>query len=523
MFSKEVHSRVYFISLACLAASLPLSVFTTSIFQIVLLANWMLEGRFGEKWSIFRGRKSLWLILSIYLVFLVGLIYTSDFTYAFHDLKIKLPLMVLVVIMGTTPPVSREQLKWILLALVAGVLIGSLASISVLAGIIDIPYKDMREISLFVSHIRFSLLINVSIFSLVYIIFNRDFSPRKWEPAIYTMALVWLVIFLFILQAITGILIFLGVSFILFWVYLFRVRNIVMRWTLAVFVLAAAMISLSMLSKSLGRFYNVEQIDPETIEQTSPGGRPYVHDFNLPFIENGHYIWLYFCEPELEQEWNRISELDYKGEDRQGNKVKYTLIRYLTSMGLRKDSVGVNRLSREDVALIEQGKANYLYGKRLSYYARIYEILWQIDVYRKGGNPSGHSVTQRILYFQAALGIIKEHPWLGVGTGDVRIAYAEYYDRMGSPLNQRWRLRAHNQYLTFLLTYGISGFLWIIFSQLYPVYLEGKFNDYFIRMFLLVGFLSMLNEDTLETHTGVSFIAFFYALFLLATVPEKKA
>ena len=138
MFSKEVHSRVYIISLACLAASLPLSVFTTSMFQIVLLANWMLEGRFGEKWSIFRGRKSLWLIFSIYMVFLAGLIYTSDFTYAFHDLKIKLPLMVLVVIMGTTPPVSREQMKWILLALVAGVLIGSLASISVLAGIIDI-------------------------------------------------------------------------------------------------------------------------------------------------------------------------------------------------------------------------------------------------------------------------------------------------------------------------------------------------------------------------------------------------
>ena len=86
MFGKGVHSRVYFISLACLAASLPLSVFTTSVFQIVLLANWMTEGRFGEKWSVFRGRKSLWLILSIYLVFLVGLTYTSDFTYAFHDL-----------------------------------------------------------------------------------------------------------------------------------------------------------------------------------------------------------------------------------------------------------------------------------------------------------------------------------------------------------------------------------------------------------------------------------------------------
>jgi hypothetical protein len=56
---------------------------------------------------------------------------------------------------------------------------------------------------------------------------------------------------------------------------------------------------------------------------------------------------------------------------------------------------------------------------------------------------------------------------------------------------------------------------------LYPVFLEGKRGDYFFWMFLMVGSFSMLNEDTLETHTGVSFFAFFYALFLLATEPKK--
>ena len=522
MFGKEVHSKIYYISLACLAASLSLSIFTTSLFQIVLLANWILDGRFGEKWTLFRGRKSVWLILSIYLLFLVGLLYTSDFTYAFHDLRIKLPLLALVIIMGTTPPLSRGKLKWILIALVAGVLIGSFASMSVLMGIIDIPYKDMRDISIFVSHIRFSLLIDVAIFSLVYMISDREFSPQKYEPVLYTAALIWLVFFLFILQAITGILIFLAVSFILFWIYFSRVRNIVMRWTVAVFMVAGAMLFLSMLTKSLDRFYRVEQINPDTIEQVTAGGRPYVHDFNSLFIENGHYIWLYVCEPELEQEWNRISEIDYNRMDTHGNVIKYTLIRYLTSMGLKKDSVGVGLLNSEDIALIEQGKANYLYGKKLNFYTKVYEVLWQIDVYRKGGNPSGHSVTQRILYFQAAMGIIKEHKWFGVGTGDVRIAYEEFYERKGSPLSEHWRLRAHNQFLTFLVTYGIIGLIWILFSLLYPVYLEGKQNDYFIWMFLLVGLLSMLNEDTLETHTGVSFFAFFYVLFLLAVAPRQK-
>jgi hypothetical protein len=522
MFGREVHRVIYTVSLACLAASLPLSIFATSVFQVVLAVNWILEGRFRGKWEIFRHRKSLWLILSVYLVFLGGLLYTSDYHYAFHDLRIKLPLVVLVLIMGTSDRVGKQQLKWILLALVGGVFIGSLASLSVLIGIFDVPFKDMREISLFVSHIRFSLLINVSIFSLIYMIFDRAFSPRKWEPAAYTALMVWLVIFLFILQALTGIIIFLVVSFIIFWIYLFRVWNIVLRWTLAVFMLAALMLGMSLMTKSLGRFFNVDKVDRENIEQKTVNGRPYVNDFNNPYIENGHYVGLYLCEPELEKEWDRVSDIDYHGKDAQGNEIKYTLIRYLTSLGLHKDSVGVSHLSREDIRNIEQGKANYIYGKKWSFYAKVYEILWQIDVYRKGGNPSGHSVTQRILYLEAGLNIFREHPVLGVGTGDVRSAFDEYYQRTRSPLSPEWRLRAHNQYLTFLVTYGVIGFVWIFFALLYPVYLEGKARDYFLWIFLMVGLLSMLNEDTLETHIGVSFFVYFYCLFLLATPPKQE-
>lgn len=173
-------------------------------------------------------------------------------------------------------------------------------------------------------------------------------------------------------------------------------------------------------------------------------------------------------------------------------------------------------LGMEDIRLIEQGKANYLYGKKFSMYNQMYLIIWQIDVFRKSGNPSGHSVTQRILYLKAAIDIIRDNFWYGVGTGDVINSYSAYYKEIDSPLSERWRLRAHNQLLTFLLTYGIFGFIWILVGFLYPVYLERKWNDYFMIVFLLVGFFSMLNEDTLETHTGVSFFAIFYSLFLFA-------
>jgi hypothetical protein len=287
-------------------------------------------------------------------------------------------------------------------------------------------------------------------------------------------------------------------------------------------MLTGILMGLSILTRSLGRFYDVEEIDPEKIEETTVNGNAYSHDFSKGFIENGHYTWLYLCEVELKKEWNRVSDYDYDGRDGNGNRIRHTLIRYMTSKGLRKDSAGLAKLSIEDIRMIEGGKTNYLQGRKFSLYNKLYEIIWQIDVFRKQGNPSGHSVTQRILYLQAAWDIFTDRPWTGVGTGDVVKSYASYYEEVDSLLSDRWRLRAHNQLMTFLLTYGIFGFIWILVGFLYPVYLERKWKDYFMIMFLLVGFFSMLNEDTLETHTGVSFFAFFYALFLFAWKPQKK-
>ncbi len=76
-------------------------------------------------------------------------------------------------------------------ALVAGVLAGSIASSMVLFGIIDYTYNDIREISLFVNHIRFSLLIDMAIFSLAYLVFSTEYSDPPWQRAIYTLLIIW--------------------------------------------------------------------------------------------------------------------------------------------------------------------------------------------------------------------------------------------------------------------------------------------------------------------------------------------
>ncbi len=514
------HSTIYFILLIGLAGSLPVSEFSTSVFEILLALNWIAEGQFRRKLRNLRRRTSLLLILSIYAVHLAGFLYSSDVSFWLHDIRIKLPLLVLPLIIGTSEFVSYRRLRVIIWIFTGSILVSTFISSAILFRLVDYEINDIRDISIFIDHIRFSLMINISIFSLVYILFDQG---KKMRPVIKTgiiLAVAWMIIFLFLLRSYSGILIFFITGSLLFLVRMNRIEHLVLRWFLFVLILTVPLIGLSYITGSIAKFYSIKETEPAALDEYTENGNKYRHYFEEQMVENGRYVWLYVCEKELEKEWNTVSDIDYRGKDLKDQEIKYTLIRYLTSKGFRKDSAGVARLEPSDIEAIENGLANYIYKDRLRIYPNVYEIIWQVDVYRKGGNPSGHSVTQRILYVRAALSIIRENFLIGVGNGDLPDAYKEYYLDTMSELSEHWRLRAHNQYLTFFASFGIIGFLWIFGSFIIPVFMERKWGNFYFLMFFLVGFLSMLNEDTLETHIGISFFSFFYALLLFG-IPGK--
>ena len=143
-----------------------------------------------------------------------------------------------------------------------------------------------------------------------------------------------------------------------------------------------------------------------------------------------------------------------------------------------------------------------------------------MNEYKKSGDPSGQSLGQRIEYLITGWHIIKRNFWFGVGTGDVEIEFNKQYDLDNSLLKKEWRLRTHNQLLTFFITFGIFGVIWILFCLFIPPVIEKKYSHFLFTIFFLIGILSMLNEDTLETHVGVSFFAFFYSFFLFS-IPDQ--
>jgi len=512
----DIHRKIYLAGLALLGISLPVSLFMISVSELLLFANWVLEGNFKKKLQILKQRKSLLLITSIYLVHVIGLLYSNDFQYAFHDLRIKLPFLALPIIIGTSEQLSGKQIKYILLLFISTVIVSSFISTAILFNLTKIEVNDIREISPFISHIRFALLVNMAIFSLLYYIFfntrNKSYLMRK---VIFVLATLWLIIFLFLLQSFTGILIFIIITPFIIIVWAINQKNTVAKTTVILAILAGLFLITLYVAKSVQKFYSVDEIDAEKIDTYTINGNKYYHDFNYKVLENGNYVRIYICEDELRNEWNKRSKYNYDGKDKKGQNINQTLIRYLTSKGLRKDSVGVSKLTKEDIRLIENGYSNYIFKSKLGIYPRIYQIIWEIDTYKKLGNPSGHSITQRFEFQKNALQIIRKNFWLGVGTGDVLQAFNIQYNISNSPLAKKWRLKAHNQLITFFLTFGVFGFSWIMFSLIYPVFYEKKHRSLLFIIFFLIALFSMLNEDTLETHAGISFFSYFYALLLL--------
>jgi len=500
---------VFFLSVT--AVSLPLSSFFTSVGIISAFCAWFFEGHFAEKIRQVRSSPALWIFLLLYIVHVIGLINTTNFSYAFRDLKIKLPLLILPVILASSVPFTKRELTFFLYLFIAGTFISSLVSTMMLIVPGLIHGEDVRGISVFISHIRLSLMVNMAMFTSFHFVLTHH---SRYLKILFFLAGLWFIIFLFLLKSITGLSILIIGGLLMVLLYYRRIRNITLRRVTIKLCSIVLATSILYIGYSVKRFYTVDKVNPLLAPSYTLNGRPYVQNFQSRDVENGHFIWQNLCEEELRTSWNARSILPYDGKDRKGQVLRFTLIRYLTSHGWPKDSVGVSRLSDGEVTQVENGVANYLYGHRFDLYPYIYRVIWEIDNYNRGYNPSGHSVTQRWVYWETALSIIRDHFWFGVGTGDVQDAFNQAYDQSHSSLTGPFRRRAHNQYITFWLTFGLPGFLLIMTGMLFPLFWLRKKPDFLVIVFLLISFLSMLTEDTLETQAGASFFALFYAVLI---------
>jgi len=522
LLNGRYHRMIYTGSLMLIAVSLPLTIFSTSVAQFILLGNWLAEGEFTKKWQRLKSRPAFLVFMGLYLLHLVGMLWTNNLNDGLKDLQIKVPLLMIPLIAGSCEFLTKGELRRIFLSFTIGVVIASFASILAMARIIPVDPGDYRNYSLFISHIRFSLMIVLAWSFAVNYIFIEKGPWNKAEHIFYIFSVIWLPVFLVFLRSLSGLLIFILLIFILGLYRILRMKDPVTKFMLLVFLLLIPLLSVLYVEEVIKDYYTVDLIDVNDLDSLTIEGNPYLNQTWRMETENGHFVWLYVCKPELMREWNKVSDIDFDGRDLRGQRLRLTLIRYMTSLNLRKDAAGFRQLTPADIRAVENGTTNVIYNKKYSLYPRIYELVWEMDTYRKRPNPNNHSVVQRMYYLDAGWHIARQHLLFGVGTGDIPDEFRAYYEKVNSPLTENRRRRAHNQYLTFAIAFGIPGFVIAMFTLIWPVIKTKRWRFFVPFVFLFTMALSMLNEDTLETSAGATPFALFYVLLILNGISKEE-
>ncbi|MEI6172842.1 MAG: O-antigen ligase family protein [Bacteroidota bacterium] len=539
---KEIQRYWYIFSLIVTMGSLPFSKFGISFGQFMLTGGWIVERFDIKKFLSYMAGRSSWQVIlrifpySVYLLFegiisgfrqffrnkpallfssilllhMLGLMFTTDYDYAIKDLRTKFPFLLFPLFLSTSAGFDRKVFFRFMLFFVLTVLVRSLFNTWMIQ---TQNFIDIRDVSRNVSHIIFSLLLSLGIFTLLYISMKKSMFPT-WLRGLLLLVMIWFFIYLVISQSFTGFSITLITILILIPLIILNAGNRWLKVGLLVFTLAAAMGIFLVLRSITHDYYHVNPVDFKKLEKVTSRGNPYINSVHATQTENGNYLWIYIQWDEMRSEWNKRSKIPFDSLNLKNGPVAHTVVRYLTSKGWRKDGDAIGKLSSEEIHAIEKGVANCVFLKEFSIRGRIYEFLWGFDNYMETGNPTGSTLMQRLEFWKASLGIIRQNWLTGVGTGDMNLVFKAQYEKMHSKLSPDQRWRSHNQFLSIFIGFGIFGLMWFLVAIFYPPVMKRRQDDFFMIVFLIIAVLSMLTEDTIESQTGVTFFVLFYSFFL---------
>ncbi len=436
--------------------------------------------------------------LVVWFLILLGVFRGGENNLLWKEIKTLLPLVLAPLFLQNLYPLSKSEESVIWKVFFSAV--GISAFVCVIYAVVKYPLPEPRSASLFISHIRFSLMAVLALIG-AWGLPNVISLPFKIALSIVVL------LFFFFVGTLTGWGFLIVLIIVLFASKSGRNKLIVVG---SVFTLA------SVLFFFLSRNIDATNFQPEQIQ--SARGEKYIHQSSNFQTENGNRIFINIAPVELESAWIGRTNRPLLQKDSRGQLIQTTLIRYLASKGLSKDAAGIQQLSDTDISNILAGNTNCNEPRWNALEKRWHQIVFEYQTFKSGENPSGHSVFQRLEYYKAAKFIIQQNLLFGAGPGNVKQAYHEAYIQTSPNLDEKVQHAVHNQFLSYWIAAGILALLSFLLYFFFMWKVACK--NSLALAFVILAFLSCLTEDTLTTQPGVAFFAFFSTFFFF--LPKKE-
>jgi O-antigen ligase len=231
-----IHQGIFRYCLLAVAFLLPVSGRYVPPFIGLMFLNWVLEGRFRQKFRLVassRMRQFTLLFGFFYLLYLAGMTYTSNYEYGWFDLQVKLSLLVFPFLFAT---MDSEQFSGfrrveVLRSFIAGCLAGSLLFMGRAFVETELHHAANAffygSLSWYFHSSYLSMYYNFAVAALLGHLLSQEFKWRTVRYLAEAVLILWFIVLVFLLSSKAGILTLGGILLFYSGLLIFRRKELI--------------------------------------------------------------------------------------------------------------------------------------------------------------------------------------------------------------------------------------------------------------------------------------------------------
>jgi O-antigen ligase len=203
-------SKLKYFLLCLVAFSLSCYIYSTSICIIIFSVVWVIEGDYKRKLNAIISNKYVWLFCGLYLLHVIGMIYTNNFDMGMFSLEKKLSLLVFPLMLVSEGEMDLKKQKQFMYPFIIGCLVNALICFGYAIWLYETEgkmYFTYIRMSLFLHPSYYSMYIDFVFVFIFYLFTDKATELSKKEKIFLISSLFFLEFMLVMLQSKTGLII----------------------------------------------------------------------------------------------------------------------------------------------------------------------------------------------------------------------------------------------------------------------------------------------------------------------------
>jgi len=211
---KKIHQQIFWYCSLGIAFMLPVWGKLVPTIIAILILNWLVSGVYLKTIpTLFsnKNRRNTFLFAGLYILYLIGMLYTTNYAYAWFDLEVKLSLLVFPLVFATADVgfLNSKNLRLLMQVYLGGCLLGSLL---LLGHACTLWWNGMEgafyymKLSWYFHSTYFAMYLNFAMGFIALEFLKRINLLSGSVKTIYFLLLAWFFVFIFLLSSKMGLI-----------------------------------------------------------------------------------------------------------------------------------------------------------------------------------------------------------------------------------------------------------------------------------------------------------------------------